>query len=63
VGLSGCAEQYFIISSLACSGTLIATASTNSKTQLGAMVDGCKFYDESGAVIETQEHAGEFKEW
>jgi hypothetical protein len=63
VGLLGCAAQYFIISSLACSGMLVSTASPNSKTQPEPMADGFKFYDESGAVIETHEHAGDFKEW
>ena len=48
VGLLGCAAQYFIISSLACSGTLVASASTNSKTQPGAMADWSKFYHEAG---------------
>jgi hypothetical protein len=53
VGLLGCAAQYFIISSLACSGMLVSTASPNSKTQPEPMADGFKFYDEAGNVIDT----------
>jgi hypothetical protein len=62
VGLSGCAAQYFIISSLACSGMLICTVSTNGITQPSPLADGLNFTDESGAVIETHEHKGDFKE-
>jgi hypothetical protein len=43
VGLLGCAAQYFIISSFACSGMLIWSVSINGITQPSPMADGLNF--------------------